>query len=152
MFNISGGTQPPKSQFSTNPKEGYIQLYQIRDYGKHPQPVFIPYKNTLKISEEGDILLARYGASLGKVFFAKKGAYNVAIARVIPLYTRELINKQFIYWYYNSSIYQIHIKDRSRSAQAGFNKEDMADLFFPLPPLAEQMRIVSKITELHSKL
>ena len=93
-----------------------------------------------------------YGASLGKVFFAKKGAYNVAIARVIPLYTRELINKQFIYWYYNSSIYQIHIKDRSRSAQAGFNKEDMADLFFPLPPLAEQMRIVSKITELHSKL
>ncbi len=152
MFNISGGTQPPKSQFSTNPKEGYIQLYQIRDYGKHPQPVFIPYKNTLKISEEGDILLARYGASLGKVFFAKKGAYNVAIARVIPLYTRELINKQFIYWYYNCSIYQIHIKDRSRSAQAGFNKEDMADLFFPLPPLAEQMRIVSKITELHSKL
>ena len=152
LFNISGGTQPPKSQFSTNPKEGYIQLYQIRDYGKHPQPVFIPYKNTLKISEEGDILLARYGASLGKVFFAKKGAYNVAIARVIPLYTRELINKQFIYWYYNSSIYQIHIKDRSRSAQAGFNKEDMADLFFPLPPLAEQMRIVSKITELHSKL
>ncbi len=152
LFNISGGTQPPKSQFSTNPKEGYIQLYQIRDYGKHPQPVFIPYKNTLKISEEGDILLARYGASLGKVFFAKKGAYNVAIARVIPLYTRELINKQFIYWYYNCSIYQIHIKDRSRSAQAGFNKEDMADLFFPLPPLAEQMRIVSKITELHSKL
>ncbi len=152
LFNISGGTQPPKSEFVYEPREGYIRLYQIRDYGKTPQPVYIPYKKTLKISKEGDILLARYGASLGKVFFAKDGAYNVAIARVIPQYESELINTKYIYWYYKSSIYQHHITDRSRCAQAGFNKDDLNNLYFPLPPLAEQQRIVAKIEELFAEI
>lgn len=152
LFNISGGTQPPKSEFVFEHKEGYIQLYQIRDYGERPQPVYVPYKNTLKISQKGDILLARYGASLGKVFIAKNGAYNVAIARVIPLYDNELINRQFLYWYYKSSIYQKHVRDHSRSAQAGFNKEDLDNLFFPLPPMAEQERISAKILELYGNL
>ena len=33
----------------------------------------------------------------------------------------------------------------ARSAQAGFNKDDLSKMFFPLPPLAEQVRIVSEI-------
>ena len=37
----------------------------------------------MKQTEKGDILLARYGGSLGKVFHAQKGAYNVAMAKVI---------------------------------------------------------------------
>lgn len=127
-------------------------MYQIRDYGSNPQPVYIPYKNTLKISKEGDILLARYGASLGKVFIAKNGAYNVAIARVIPLYEGQYINKNYIYWFYNSTIYQQLIKNHSRSAQAGFNKEDLENLFFPLPPLQEQERITARIADLYSVL
>ncbi len=148
LFDISGGTQPPKSEFVSTPRNGYIQLYQIRDYGKNPQPVFIPYKKTLKISQQGDILLARYGGSLGKVFIAKDGAYNVAIAKVIPLYESELIDKRYLFLYYNSSIYQTQIKKHSRSAQAGFNKEDLEEMLFPLPPIAEQKRIVAKLEEL----
>ena len=152
LFTISGGTQPPKSDFITESRKGFIRLYQIRDYGSNPQPVYIPYKNTLKISKEGDILLARYGASLGKVFIAKNGAYNVAIARVIPLYEGQYINKNYIYWFYNSTIYQQLIKNHSRSAQAGFNKEDLENLFFPLPPLQEQERITARIADLYSVL
>ena len=34
------------------------------------------------------------------------------------------------------------MKLSSRSAQAGFNKEDLSSLFFPLPPRSEQKRIV----------
>ncbi|MFK2575800.1 hypothetical protein ACIXQX_19900 [Bacteroides fragilis] len=34
--------------------------------------------------------------------------------------------------------------NRSRCAQAGFNKEDLNSLLFPLPPLSEQYRIVEK--------
>ena len=142
LFEISGGSQPPKSQFVDSPKSGYIRLYQIRDYGSNPMPVYIPQEKANKITKEGDIILARYGGSLGKVFWAKDGAYNVAMAKVIPLFDSEFVNKQYLFLFYQSSIYQYWVKDHSRSAQAGFNKDDLKDLFFPLPPLEEQSRIV----------
>lgn len=78
ILDISGGSQPAKSYFETIPKPNYIRLYQIRDYGESPVPVYIPINLASKQTEKGDILLARYGGSLGKVFHAKQGAYNVA--------------------------------------------------------------------------
>ena len=98
LFDISGGSQPPKSIFQTQEKEGYIRLFQIRDYGPNPQPVHIPLSTASKISQKGDILLARYGASLGKVFYAEYGAYNVALAKVIPLYESPLIFQKYIFY------------------------------------------------------
>ena len=142
LFEISGGSQPPKSKFISEARDGYIRLYQIRDYGNNPVPVYIPISAASKISQKGDILLARYGASLGKVFWAEDGAYNVAMARVIPLYETELISKEFLFLFYQSSLYQSVIHANSRSAQAGFNKEDLSSLLFPLPPCSEQERIV----------
>ena len=144
LFNVSGGSQPPKSIFIEQEREGYIRLFQIRDYGPTPQPIYIPLSTASKISQKGDILLARYGASLGKVFYAEYGAYNVALAKVVPLYESPLIFQKYIFLYYCSSIYQNEIVNRSRCAQAGFNKEDLNSLLFPLPPLAEQYRIVEK--------
>ena len=142
LFEISGGSQPPKSKFISEARGGYIRLYQIRDYGNNPVPVYIPISAASKISHKGDILLARYGASLGKVFWAEDGAYNVAMARVIPQYETELISKKFLFLFYQSSLYQSVIHANSRSAQAGFNKEDLSSLLFPLPPRSEQERIV----------
>ena len=142
LFEISGGSQPPKSKFISEARDGYIRLYQIRDYGNNPVPVYIPISAASKISHKGNILLARYGASLGKVFWAEDGAYNVAMARVIPLYETELISKEFLFLFYQSSLYQSVIHANSRSAQAGFNKEDLSSLLFPLPPRSEQERIV----------
>ena len=93
IFEIFGGSQPPKDKFIGYPKEGYIRLYQIRDYGPKPEPVYIPIKDAHKVTVKGDILLARYGASVGKVFFAEDGAYNVAMAKVEKLYVNDYIEK-----------------------------------------------------------
>ena len=142
LFQISGGAQPPKSKFISEPQNGYIRLYQIRDYGDNPIPVYIPISTASKISKKRDILLARYGASLGKVFWAEDGAYNVAMARVIPLYKNELIYKEYLFLFYQSNLYQELIHSNSRSAQAGFNKEDLNKLFLPVPPFDKQIRIV----------
>ena len=76
IMDIVGGAQPEKAFFIRESKEGYVQLYQTRDYGENPVPVYIPQKYATKTTDEGDILLARYGGSLGKVFRAHKGAYN----------------------------------------------------------------------------
>lgn len=145
IIEIFGGSQPPKSKFIANERDGYIRLYQIRDYGPNPSPVYIPINTAHKITKKGDILLARYGASVGKVFWAEYGAYNVAMAKVEKLYIGEHILDKYLYLFYKAPLYQTLVLNNSRSAQAGFNKEDLDSLFIPLPPLAEQARIVEEI-------
>ena len=151
ILDISGGSQPAKSYFETIPKPNCIRLYQIRDYGESPVPVYIPINLASKQTKKGDILLARYGGSLGKVFYAEQGAYNVAMAKVIFKF-ENLIYKEFAYYYSLSDLYQGKLKEISRTAQTGFNITDFNDMYFPLPPINEQQRIVQKIEELFSSL
>ena len=151
IINLVGGSQPPKSKFSSENREGYIRLYQIRDYGTTPVPVYIPLDLAQKKTNKGDILLARYGGSLGKVFRAEYGAYNVAMTKVVVKYAG-LLDMDFTYIYYLAPIYQHKLKTISRTAQVGFNEVDFADLYFPLPPLTEQQRIVSEIDRVFAVL
>ena len=146
VLEISGGSQPAKNLFISVPKANYIRLYQIRDYGEKPIPVYIPEELASKRTEKGDILLARYGGSLGKVFHAERGAYNVAMAKVIFKYPN-VIFKDFAYYYYLSDLYQGRLKEISRTAQAGFNSSDFNEMLFPLPPYEEQKRIVNVINK-----
>ena len=151
VISIVGGSQPPKSNFVLEPRAEYVRLYQIRDYGTSPVPVYIPIKLAQKFTSKGDILLARYGGSLGKVFVAEEGAYNVAMAKVVFNYA-DIIYKNFAYYYYLSDIYQAKLKSISRTAQVGFNSSDFADMWFPIPPYNEQKRIVERIETIFAQL
>lgn len=149
VFDIEGGTQPPKSKFISESKKGYIRLLQIRDFGKKPVPTFIPNDGYLRTCEKDDLLIARYGASIGRIVTGMEGAYNVALAKVdIP----NSINKQFVYWLLKSQLFQNVITSIQRTAQNGFNKNDLADIILPLPPKPEQDRIVAKLDSLFAKL
>jgi type I restriction enzyme S subunit len=149
IFGINGGTQPPKSQFVFEPEEGYIRLLQIRDFGKKPVPTFIPNTGKLRTCEKDDILIARYGASIGRIVTGEEGAYNVALAKVnIP----KVMNKNFVKWLLKSHIFQNKIVSFQRTAQSGFNKDDLSNIKVPLPPLAEQQRIVNKLDTIFKHL
>ncbi|UZK64574.1 restriction endonuclease subunit S [Mycoplasma mycoides subsp. capri] len=149
ILKLIGGSQPPKSTFISYPKDNYIRLFQIRDYGDSPIPVYIPINKASKITNKGDILIARYGGSLGKVFIAEYGAYNVAMSKVTKLYINDHIDFNFLYFFYKSKIFQEKIKRNSRSAQDGFNSEEINDLLLPLPTLKEQVQIVNKINKIN---
>ncbi|MEN9907982.1 MAG: hypothetical protein RLZZ540_1131 [Bacteroidota bacterium] len=149
ILDIQGGTQPPKSDFIYEEKQGYIKLLQIRDFGKKPVPTYIPISHKLKTCNEDDILIARYGASIGRIVTGQKGAYNVALAKVI---IPENFNKRYFYYLLQSEIFQKTILSTRRSAQDGFNKNDLSEIILPIPPIAIQNKIADKMDLLFAKL
>lgn len=146
VIDFQGGSQPPKSKFIDRMEPGYIQLIQIRDLGPKPQPVFVPESSVSKLCNETDILIGRYGASVGKVFWGKKGAYNVALIKLI--FDQEKVDRRYIFTLMISPMGQALFGGISRSAQDGFSKADIETQLLTLPPLAEQQRIVAKVDEL----
>lgn len=142
LLDVQGGTQPPKSEFIDQPHEGYIRLLQIRDFGSKPVPTYIPITKKLKTCQKDDILIARYGASLGRICSGMEGAYNVALAKVV---TPLNIEKAFLKYFLRSDHFQQPLMLLSRSAQNGFNKEDLTKFPFILPALAEQQEIVRQL-------
>ena len=146
VLDFQGGGQPPKSMFSQEKRDGYVQLLQIRDLGPNPQPVYVPEESVSKFCTEEDILIGRYGASVGKVFWGKPGAYNVALIKLINRHG--LYMPAFLYHLMTSPYGQSLFVGISRSAQSGFSKKDVANRVLPLPPLAEQYHIVQKVDEL----
>lgn len=143
VLGFSGGGQPPKSFFIEEKRDGYIQLIQIRDLGESPQPVFIPKDKASKLCTTDDILIGRYGASVGKVFWGKDGAYNVALVKIDNSF--KAFNYPFLYWLLKSPLGQHLFSGISRSAQDGFNKSDIGSKLLPLAPMQEQDLIVNKI-------
>lgn len=150
VIDIQGGSQPPKSAFIYEAKDGYVQLLQIRDFGKKPVPTYVPINQVTKFCKKTDVLIARYGASLGRIVTGLEGAYNVALAKTI--YDKHLFEDLYIFYLLKTSLFQTPLKMISRSAQNGFAKHEVAHIEIPIPPLNEQKRIVAKIEELFSEL
>src|SRR5689334_2934716 len=55
--DIQGGNQPPKSLFVSDPRPDYVRLFQIRDLGENPVPVYIPRNTVNRFSKKGEILI-----------------------------------------------------------------------------------------------
>ena len=149
IFDIQGGTQPPKKHFIYEPRDSYIRLLQIRDFGEKPLPTYIPVTKALKTCGKEDILIGRYGASVGRICTGMEGAYNVALTRVtIP----SNLDRRFVYYLLKSYWFQCPILGVERSAQDGFNKGNLARIHVPICPIPEQHRIVAKVEELLARV
>ena len=137
---LQGGSQPPKSTFKYDPSDGYIRLLQIRDFKSDDKAVYIPFDKKNKICKEDDILIGRYGASVGKICTGKSGAYNVALMKATP--NEELIRKYYLYYLKSDFFQKKLISVSARGAQNGFNKDGIYDFDVPVPPIHEQKEIV----------
>ena len=150
VCDFQGGSQPPKSEWIKSPKDGYVRMLQIRDFTKSrkAEAEYVKLSNKLRLCKSDDILIGRYGASVGKILTGLEGAYNVAIIKSIPVET--IVKKEYIRRFFESATFQeILLKVcSSRTAQAGFSKDDIQDTTIPLPPLSEQQRIVEELDEL----
>ncbi|SFL38628.1 type I restriction enzyme, S subunit [Loktanella salsilacus] len=123
-MHIKGGTQPPKSSFLYKEEAGYIRLVQIRDYESDSKITFVRDSSSLRRCGPFDVMIGRYGASVGRVGWGLSGAYNVALVKAEP---HRPSDQEFIRAVCNCDEFQQYIQSISgRSAQAGFNKSDIA--------------------------
>lgn len=141
VFDIQGGTQPPKSQFKDTPRKGYVRLLQIRDFGEKPVPTYIPDSKTLKKCDPTDVLIGRYGASVGRICTGMEGAYNVALAKVI---NEKKIDTNYLKFWLESENFQAPLRKIQRTAQNGFNKDDLSRIVFRYPESTEKQASISK--------
>ena len=131
LMDYAGGSQPPASEFVFSERDGYIRFVQIRDYDTDSHITYIPDSPKNKLCEEHDIMIARYGASLGRICFGINGAYNVALAKV---FFKKSFFREFLRCYLSSRTFYEGINNKGgRSAQAGFNQSDINSFEIDFP-------------------
>ena len=105
-------------------------------------------KCSLRECQVGDVLIAMYGATIGKVAIAGiELTTNQACCACTPY---QVYNKFLLYYLMASK--QRFIDLGEGGAQPNISREKLIAFPFPLPPLAEQLRIVTKIEELFAVL
>lgn len=123
-------SQPPKSQFCYEPKEGYIRFIQNRDYDSDSYKTYIPYKKSLSIVNRFDILMDKYGDA-GTIRYGIEGVFNVALGKIEVKdnkhveYIRSFLGSSNIYTYLHNSC--------MASTRASLSEENLKFLYLPMP-------------------
>lgn len=150
LCDFEGGSQPPKSTFRYEPSSDYVRFLQIRDYSSDDYLTYVPASPRNRLVTPKEVLIGRYGASLGKVLRGKEGAYNVAMCKAVP--KNDNLDLDFLAAALAYGPFQERLKEISRSAQVGFNKGDLRGVEYSFPPIPEQRRIVVHLEGLQEKV
>jgi len=102
-------------------------------------------KFSLRLNVPGDILIAMYGATIGKSAITTVHATtNQAVCGCTPF---KGLQNTFLLLFYRAWLPRF-IAQGSGGAQPNISKDKIIRTVFPLPPLAEQQRIVKRVNEL----
>ncbi|MBD3656000.1 restriction endonuclease subunit S, partial [Marinobacter sp.] len=131
LMGFQGGAQPPKSEWIETESDGYIRMIQIRDYASDAYVAYVKDTSKLRKCEPLDIMIARYGASVGRICWGLRGAYNVALVKVQPKepYLREFLRSTLS----EKTTQDLLIGMSGRTAQAGFNKSILKSISVAVP-------------------
>ena len=138
-------SQPPKSEFIYEPREGYVRFIQNRDYDSSAHKTYILLTKSLSIVDRYDILMDKYGDA-GAVRYGIEGAFNVALGKINVHdknhreYVRSFLASDGIYNYLHNSC--------MASTRASLNESNLAMLNIAIP----DEPIVAKYEELLRKM
>lgn len=102
-------------------------------------------KTSLRLNPIGSVLMAMYGATIGKLGILKiEATTNQACCACIPY---SCIENKYLFFYLMSQR-KNYISMGAGGAQPNISKEKIVMSLIPVPPLDEQKRIVVKIEEI----
>ena len=103
---------------------------------------------SLRMNKVGDVMIAMYGATIGKVAIAgKEMTTNQACCACTPI---GVFNWYLFYFLMASQ--QYFIKLGEGGAQPNISREKLTSYLIPIPPIAEQIRIVETLKTLFNKI
>ena len=152
---ITSGSTPSQDAFVENGIP-YLKMYNLRnqkiDFFHKPQYIKKEVHNgQLKRCRaySGDIIMNIVGPPLGKIAIIPDDLpecnFNQAAVLIRPLY-KEM--NFFIFWYLNEMSEINSIDTKGVAGQNNISVTQAHNMKIPLPPLAEQKRIVKKLDEL----
>ena len=142
-------------------ENGRIKMVRISDI--HNNEVFwdnVPYCDIAEqeiptyLLKANDILFARTGGTVGKSYLVTTVPEDAIYAGYLirTRYSREL-SPQYLKYFMESNLYWEQLREGTiATAQPNCNGKTLSKMLLPLPPLAEQKRIVDKINEIFAKL
>ena len=102
-------------------------------------------KGSFRFNRPGDVLIAMYGATIGKLaILAEDAVTNQAVCGCTPF--EGVLNKYLFLFLFSQR--ESFRATSEGGAQPNISKVKIVRRPFPLPPLAEQHRIVAKVDEL----
>ncbi len=139
---------------STNYTSKGVRVIRISDFAEtgfvNDKIVRYSYDETLKpyVLEEKNILLCMTGGTVGKsLFVPKMNEQMVVNQRVAMIKVRNAI-PEYVYKVILAPTTQKVIQDSKNSTNDNISMDTIKGFLIPLPPLAEQKRIVAKLEEL----
>lgn len=103
--------------------------------------------------ESGDIVFARTGATVGKSFLIKSvPEKSIFASYLIRLHAKESVVPKYLYAFFQSPDYWQQIAGHQvGAAQPNVNASKLSEIKIPLPPKAEQKKIVAYLDALSRK-
>ena len=158
VCDFVGGSQPPKSSFIYEPREGYVRLIQTRDYKSDAFPTYIPIDSTKKFCNKNDIMIGRYGPPVFQILHGLEGAYNVALMKAVP---KEGVDRDFLYYFLKlDSVFRYVDKLSARTGgQTGVDLVSLNEHPIRIPEdienqklLIESLRAIDKKIEINNQI
>jgi len=158
ICEIAGEYGSGASAIEYDGKVRYIRITDINEDGNLKDENVSPSKIEEKyFLEDGDLLFARSGATVGKTYLCKNKDRGAQYAGYLIRFrfNKKIISPEYIYYFTKTQKYLSWIKSKMKVvAQPNINAQQYSSIEIPLPPLPLQQKfasIVEKVEKMKEK-
>lgn len=150
IASINGGFAFKSANYTANG----VRVVRISDFNEsgfvNEKIVRHPYDESLSayVLEEKNILLCMTGGTVGKSFFVTKLNEKMVVNQRVATIKVQTALPEYVYQVILAPITQKVIQHSKNSTNDNISMDTIKGFLIPLPPLAEQKRIVAKLEEI----